>query len=147
MDPKMAWYQPEQEGPAAEVWKRVWAAEFAPSPSSVNNRGGSRGSRAVHALAAHGPSPPKPGPAPGGDSGLGQVPDFPGFGIMGSVNYYPPAYVLHCNQINQRNDEALRKENPARTFGLGVNPNVKQSHNNGCPWIAPLKTYSTGLIG
>jgi len=138
MDPKLGWYQPEQQGPSKDLWSRIWEHQ---QPSITAT---------VQTIPAYNPYTTNPSPTLNGDSGRSDdyQNNIPGGGISQKQFGMPVNGGIHMNNHwNRVNDASLRKENRARTFGLGLNENVKLSHANGCPWLIPGKQYTRGIIG
>lgn len=126
MDPTIGWYQPEQFGPARDLWLRIWEAEKGLdiltlksdtssnmmcnrvqqqdfiSLDSVNNRVGDERSanRAQHVT---------------------------------SNNYYNPS--------------RRKSDNRASTYGMNYNYNALVGEYGGCPWRLPNRQYSKGVVG
>ncbi|CAG7731323.1 unnamed protein product [Allacma fusca] len=135
MDPKIGWYQPEQEGPAKELWVRIWEAQAGlNSLHFVNNGNGTNNEKTEDY-----------NNIPYNCAKLHSA-------INTSVNsqnhmYYHQNFSNPMNRIpNEANNN---RGNRARTYGLGVNNNVKMNYMNkrGCPWILEDKIYSRGVIG
>lgn len=106
MDPKLGWYQPEQCGPAKDLWERIWENQkphqMAPAPAPTN-----------------------------GEPGIGQPPDstMPGTytrkeGSNGGIGPQPNrarAYGINsANQIKLAHNEGCPWLVPGKTYSRGV---------------------------
>jgi len=126
MDPKFGWLQPEQEGKAAELWMRVWEAQ-------VGGLGGMTNDHDTNNI-------PK-GATPTNNA----TPH-----ANGNNNAKNNRYNAYSNGVQQygANNKTGKVDNKARVYGLWLQNNrVNNSHQRGCPWMIPGKTYSKGPIG
>lgn len=119
MDPTIGWFQPEHEGPAKELWLRIWESlkptamptdmdksehintkslDFIPLES--NNDDNNRGGKNNHIL----------------------------------------------NGVTVNGHKRVR-ENIASTYGMNVNRDILIGRHGGTPWRTPGKTYLPGVLG
>lgn len=145
MDPKFGWLQPEQLGPAAELWLRVWETQ-------VGQQGPGRDSKDMG----------QGGPQPSNNQ-QGHVQDMNNFGgggggggnnnnnnssMNGNGNRGGTPNGNSVSNNNSGPHKLARIDNRARIYGLGLHNNkVNINHQHGCPWIVQGKLYSRGPVG
>lgn len=175
MDPTIGWYQPEQFGPAKDLWLNIWEAEKGLDILTLrhdNNGviGGGTGSS---------------GGGGGGSSsscvGVGNCIGGGGSGNSGSnnsgnssgqtamaTNKSGQDFISLDNTVNNRiiddritvnqrgqhnscnnyyNPSRRKSDNRASTYGMNYNHDALVGVHGGCPWRIPNKQYSKGVIG
>ncbi|XP_046386425.1 terminal nucleotidyltransferase 4A-like isoform X2 [Ischnura elegans] len=122
MDPTIGWYQPEQEGPAKDLWTRIWEAqrEFDNMNLYQMNSNQTIESKAPEYI-------------PIGINNREESRRFYSNRPQNSNNYY--------------NRTRRKRENRASTYGMNQNHAVLIGEYGGCPWRLPTKTYSKGIVG
>lgn len=131
MDPNLGWYQPEQQGPALELWNSLWKRakmsmhhiESQPDYIQLSNGTGTNES-SVNSTENDGE---KSAPTSIHNPLLPNGP-FPN----------PHFYHIHNSKKNH-------SDNPASTFNLNENPTICMKYN-GTPWRI-RSFYSPGIVG
>ncbi|XP_035719133.1 terminal nucleotidyltransferase 4B-like [Vespa mandarinia] len=120
MDPTIGWYQPEQFGPAKDLWLHIWEAEKGLDILTLKNDSSSN------------------------VMGVKMQQDFIAFdsvnnrtGDRGQQNT--------CNSYY--NPSRRKGDNRASTYGMNYNYDALVGEYGGCPWRVPNKHYSKGVIG
>lgn len=175
MDPTIGWYQPEQYGPAKDLWLHIWEAEKGIDVLNLTtgneaNASGTMGVRLQQDFLALDTSPATAatmtttavGTTPlstGGHAGAGF-----GAGNNGNANSNGSngraAAAVHGNAAsngehrvphnacnNYYNPSRRKGENRASTYDMNYNYNALVGTYGGCPWRVPNKHYSKGAIG
>jgi hypothetical protein len=129
MDPKFGWLQPEQEGKAAELWLRVWEAQVGIAAMGLINGSSDHDNNIPNANGRH-PSSYSTNAANGGNGNNNRN------GYSNGVQ-------------NGQSKVGKVDNNKARVYGpsLGFHNRMHITHQRGCPWMVPGKTYSRGPIG
>lgn len=148
MDPTIGWYQPEQFGPAKDLWLHIWEAEKGLDILTLkrDNNGGIGcavvgGGVGVGVNSSVGPTQAMATSKSG--------PDF--ISLDNNVNSDRTTMNHHraqhntCN--NYYNPSRRKNDNRARTYGMNYNHDVLIGEHGGCPWRVPNKQYSKGVIG
>lgn len=127
MDPKIGWYQPEQFGPAKDLWLHIWET----------------GKDLDNLTLKHDNSATMSGKSIAQD----YVP------LESTLNNRPlsndgPRGVQQHNTCNNYYNPSRRKgDNRASTYGMNYNYEVLVGEYGGCPWQVPTKRYSKGVLG
>ena len=134
MDPSIGWYQPEQFGPAKDLWLHIWEAEKGldvltskHEPSSVMN---------------------KVLPVP--DNSISTLTDNYSrtSDDRDRANPIIRLQQVQHNSCNSYYNPSRRKnDNRASTYGMNYNYNALVGAYGGCPWRVQNKHYSKGVIG
>uniref|UniRef100_A0A8W7PMH9 polynucleotide adenylyltransferase n=1 Tax=Anopheles coluzzii TaxID=1518534 RepID=A0A8W7PMH9_ANOCL len=152
MDPAVAWYQEEQDGPAKHTWMRIWESNsdlYGPlhanyGPGSNNGQeglkgpGGARGELKQFDLplgnTGNSGNNNNNNGAGGGGGGTGT-----GGGLVSSSekNYNPVRKKLG----------SMMTENKASTFNMNKQQQRLTGVHGGCPWRPPNFKYGRGIIG
>ncbi|XP_061732898.1 terminal nucleotidyltransferase 4B [Nerophis ophidion] len=155
MDPRIAWFQPEQRGPANNLWMQIWETTQGLGYLHVNNRTGrisslkaaslNGASRAALAR-AEGTAPPESNAgmsSPAGDGEFMVQRDFLPLESIGNHNHRQ-ASVGTDGHPNKR-----KRVNKASTFGFNSslqNTNTEgRGYYTGTPW--KTRNYSEGIVG
>ena len=128
MDPRIAWYPPEQCGKASLLWTKIWETQLGqenmdPASNSNTNRNPFTENRGS---------------------------DFIPLDIS---NDFDHKQGINNHQRNNqhsilRERERHKKENRASTYGLNHSSVIHKLENGGLtPWVPPGKTYSPDVIG
>ncbi|PNF28796.1 Non-canonical poly(A) RNA polymerase PAPD5 [Cryptotermes secundus] len=117
MDPAIGWFQPEQEGPAKDLWIRIWEAQKGVDNMNVdiNTRLGAK---------SHDYIP-----------------------VDGTTNSDDQHNRVTVNCNNYFNCKRRKRENRASTFAMNHNQSALIGEHGGCPWKNPNRTYGRGVIG
>lgn len=173
MDPTIGWYQPEQFGPAKDLWLHIWEAEKGLDVLTLRNDPvNSMGVRLQQDFLALDTTSSATGT---GGTGTGANINTPssvasfgggiGIGIgngnanngggNGNGRCAPTATasngehrVPHNACCNSYYNPSRRKsDNRASTYGMNYNYDALVGEYGGCPWRVPNKHYSKGVIG
>lgn len=118
MDPKIGWYQPEQEGPAKDFWTRIWDAHTGLDNLKIGGSEGIQNNRSSEVNT--------------GDN------------TNNSNNHVKRGLTNYNNNINNNNFSLNR----ASTYAMNKNHAALTSIYGGCPWRSANRTYdSKGLLG
>lgn len=168
MDPTIGWYQPEQYGPAKDLWLHIWEAEkgldvltlrndptntmgvrlqqdfLALDTTSLTATGGGTGTGTN--IAANTLSPAFGGIGNGnanngGGNGRATVPTA----AVASNGEHRVPHNACCNSYY--NPSRRKSDNRASTYGMNYNYDTLVGEYGGCPWRVPNKHYSKGVIG
>ncbi|KAJ9587332.1 hypothetical protein L9F63_019159 [Diploptera punctata] len=115
----IGWFQPEQEGPAKDLWTRIWEAQKGVDNMNIVDVNTTLGTK------SHEYIPP--------DSTTNS--DDPQHNRVGT----------NCNNFFHR--KRRKRENRASTYAMNHNQAALIGDNGGCPWKNSNKTYSRGIIG
>lgn len=133
MDPNLGWYQPEQEGPALDLWSGLWKR------AKMNMH--HIESQPDYIQLSNGTSTTNNDPSPNTTDHEGEKP------VPSTVNHGPsvangpfPSHFYHIH-----NSKRALSDNPASTFNLNENPNICKKYD-GTPWRV-RNHYSAGIIG
>ncbi|KAG8437752.1 hypothetical protein GDO86_008454 [Hymenochirus boettgeri] len=156
MDPRIAWFQPEQLGPSNSLWMQIWETTQGlrnlyfnhNSPASPTHSGSSNSSSVSEASNMFRDSGAAPNTQPLGEQG-----DFLPLETTNNNNNqllsHNPVAWSKGHDYNNRNKR--KRDNKASTFGLNYSllqnsdrSNVAVSYN-GTPW--KTKNYSEEVIG
>lgn len=131
MHPSIGWYQPEQQGPALDLWNSIWKRakmSFESQPDFIQiNTGGGGGGAGDHNHE-------------NGDHEKETTPTTTPANHLNSIfpnGTFPP----HFANSHKRN----LSENPASTYNFNDNPSICSKYN-GTPWRI-RDHYSPGIIG
>ncbi|XP_031785013.1 non-canonical poly(A) RNA polymerase protein Trf4-1 isoform X1 [Nasonia vitripennis] len=142
MDPKIGWYQPEQYGPAKDLWLHIWETGRDLDTLSLKHDN---------------------------NASLQQQQQGGGSTVMNSKNSssqdFLPLEAPTTLNSNQRPDERnntrvnsntnnsyynpsrRKNDNRASTYGMNYNYEALVGVFGGCPWRIPGKHYSRGVLG
>ncbi|XP_069676096.1 terminal nucleotidyltransferase 4B-like isoform X2 [Periplaneta americana] len=118
MDPAIGWYQPEQEGPAKDLWTRIWEAQKGVDNMNLVDVNTSIGTK------SH---------------------DYIPVDSTTNSDEQHNRVTANCN--NYFNRKRRKRENRASTYGMNHNQAALIGEHGGCPWKIPNKTYGRGVIG
>ena len=118
MDPAIGWFQPEQEGPAKDLWMRIWETQKGVDNMNIVDVNSPLSTK------SHEYIPP--------DSTTNSEDHSSRVGT-------------NCNNFFHR--KRRKRENRASTYALNHNHAALLGDNGGCPWKNPNKSYSVGVIG
>jgi len=118
MDPVIGWFQPEQEGPAKDLWSRIWETQKGVDNMNVVDINTNL------AIKTHDYIPIDS--TTFSDDQLNRV--------TANSNFY-------------FNRKCRKRENRASTFAMNRNRAGLIGEHGGCPWKNPNKTYGRGVIG
>ncbi|KAM8947783.1 terminal nucleotidyltransferase 4B isoform 2-T2 [Pelodytes ibericus] len=161
MDPRIAWFQPEQLGPSNSLWMQIWETTQGlrnlyfnqNSPSSPAHSGSSNSSSGCEATMYRDSGPAQASSITAIQS-LGQQGDFLPLETTNNNNNQllsqsPGGWRKGNDPINRNK---RKRDNKASTFGLNysqlqgpVGSNVSGGSYNGTPWKA--RNYSDEVIG
>lgn len=122
MDPTIGWHQPEQFGPAKDLWLHIWEAEkgldILTSKLDISCAMGNKIQQ---------------------DNSLTD-----NYNRLSEdrINRLP-----HNSCNNYYNPSRRKNDNRASTYGMNYNYNALVGAYGGCPWRIPNKHYSKGVIG
>ena len=123
MDPVIGWYQPEQFGPAKDLWLHIWEAE-----------------RGLDLLTPKYEVSSVMGNKIQQDSTLTEN--------CSRMNEDRVIRLQQHNSCNNYYNPSRRKnDNRASTYGMNYNYDALVGAYGGCPWRLPSKHYSKGVIG
>ncbi len=140
MDPNLGWYQPEQEGPALEMYTNLWKRakmnvhHLESQPEYIPLSNGLTNSSTTTATSVNDPSSNATD-----HEGDKPVPSNVGHGPALPNGSFPHIYHIHNSKRVHISD------NPASTFNLSENPHLCKKYD-GTPWRV-RNVYSTGIIG
>uniref|UniRef100_A0A182WSD4 Uncharacterized protein n=1 Tax=Anopheles quadriannulatus TaxID=34691 RepID=A0A182WSD4_ANOQN len=155
MDPAVAWYQEEQDGPAKHTWMRIWESNsdlYGPlhanyGPGSNNGQEGLKGPGGARGelkqfdlpLGNTGNSELTTGGGTNGCTKAGGGGTGTGGGLVSSSekNYNPVRKKLG----------SMMTENKASTFNMNKQQQRLTGVHGGCPWRPPNFKYGRGIIG
>lgn len=120
MDPTIGWYQPEQFGPAKDLWLHIWEAEKGLDILTLKNDSSSN------------------------VMGMKLQQDFIS---LDSLNSRTGDRMQHNTCSNYYNPSRRKGDNRASTYGMNYNYDALVGEYGGCPWRVPNKHYSKGVIG
>ncbi|XP_014671434.1 PREDICTED: non-canonical poly(A) RNA polymerase PAPD5-like isoform X2 [Priapulus caudatus] len=121
MDPTIAWYQPEQIGPAQELWSRIWETQMGIENMNLNNSNPNLENKA------------------------------PEYISLNYTNVFDqkhgPVNKPQTNNLQLNNALGKRKrENKASTFGLNQNVHLLGDNCSLTPWRIRTQ-YTPGVVG
>jgi hypothetical protein len=150
MDPKFGWLQPEQLGPAAELWLRVWETQVGQQGVGVNGNnnimGGQSQGGPPYNQQNHVPMDTNNSSSSNTINSSSSIisNNFGGGGGGGNGNSNRGGGTPNGNGPAK----LPRIDNRARIYGLGLHNNkVNLNHQKGCPWMLQGKFYSRGPVG
>lgn len=120
MDPTIGWYQPEQFGPAKDLWLHIWEAEKGLDILTLKNDSSSN------------------------VMGMKLQQDFIS---LDSLNSRIGDRMQHNTCNSYYNPSRRKGDNRASTYGMNYNYDALVGEYGGCPWRVPNKHYSKGVIG
>ncbi|KDR20267.1 non-canonical poly(A) RNA polymerase protein Trf4-1-like isoform X3 [Zootermopsis nevadensis] len=118
MDPIIGWFQPEQEGPAKDLWIRIWETQKGVDNMNLIDVNTSLGTK------SHDYIP-----------------------VDSTTNSDDQHIRVTANCNNYFNRKRRKRENRASTYGMNHNQATLIGDHGGCPWKKPNKTYGRGVIG
>lgn len=130
MDPSIGWFQPEQQGPALDLWNSIWkranmSEHFESQPDFIQISGGN----------ASNDNNQSQNSTENGDAEKEATP---------STNTFPNGtFPLHFH--NNHSTKRNTSDNPASTYNFNDNPSICSKYN-GTPWRI-REHYSPGIIG
>ncbi|XP_014236265.1 non-canonical poly(A) RNA polymerase PAPD5-like isoform X1 [Trichogramma pretiosum] len=164
MDPKIGWYQPEQLGPAKDLWLNIWETgkeldnlNIRPQPNNINNNNSADASSTTSPVQnhqTHQPANSNPTMMRNASSST-TLTSQQDYIPLDNVNKYPNnssdsnGRLSHPGQTtsNYYNPSKRKRENRASTYAMNDNYKQLVGVYGGCPWRIPHKTYSKGVIG
>ncbi|XP_012266386.1 terminal nucleotidyltransferase 4B-like [Athalia rosae] len=128
MDPNIGWYQPEQFGPAKDLWLHIWEAEIAEKGLDTltlknDNSSNTMGNKVQQDYIS-----------------LDSVSSRVGEDRLATR-------VQHNTCNNYYNPSRRKGDNRASTYGMNYNHNALIGEYGGCPWRQLNKHYSKGVLG
>ncbi|KAL0129801.1 hypothetical protein PUN28_001806 [Cardiocondyla obscurior] len=174
MDPTIGWYQPEQYGPAKDLWLHIWEAEkgidvLTVAGNDANPMGSNAmGMRLQQDFLALDTSPATTAPGTTPSSNVTNANAGTGAGTGFSANNSSntngsnarSTSAVHGNAVgngehrvphnacnNYYNPSRRKSDNRASTYDMNYNYNALVGAYGGCPWRVPNKHYSKGVIG
>ncbi|XP_015588821.1 non-canonical poly(A) RNA polymerase PAPD5 isoform X2 [Cephus cinctus] len=125
MDPTIGWYQPEQFGPAKDLWLHIWEAEKGLDILTLKNDSSSS------------------------TMGNKVQQDYISLdSVNNRIGEERSATRGQHNTCNSYYNPSRRKsDNRASTYGMNYNYNALVGEYGGCPWRPPNKVYSKGVVG
>lgn len=117
MDPNIGWFQPEQQGPARDLWARIWATQQGIHNINIMDSNSNRNNTSEYCN--------------GTDTNRTNV----------NKNHSVPNANTYYNRTKRK------RENRASTYGLNQNFKNLIGAYGGCPWRSPDRTYDHGVIG
>ncbi|KAH0535528.1 terminal nucleotidyltransferase 4B-like [Cotesia glomerata] len=171
MDPTIGWYQPEQFGPAKDLWLQIWIAEKGLDTLTLKNEnsivgcGGGGGGGGTNTLVNSVGGGVPTAMATSGNKGAQDFVPLQDSHINNHSNAAVNNRVAH--QEDHRNHQTTnhlqrslpvtsnmyynpsrrKNDNRASTYGLNYNHDTLIGEYGGCPWRIPSKQYSPGIIG
>uniref|UniRef100_UPI00398E8CBB terminal nucleotidyltransferase 4B n=1 Tax=Pristiophorus japonicus TaxID=55135 RepID=UPI00398E8CBB len=151
MDPRLAWFQPEQLGPANILWMQIWETTQGLRNLFFNNNCAA----ATAAAASVGSESMlrERGSQGGGDFGVQKdfLPLEPSANNSNNSNFQPgpgeggwrKSYPDNSNTNSSGNKR--KRDNKASTFGLNYSLLSGSGHYNGTPWKS--RNYREGVVG
>lgn len=131
MDPTIGWYQPEQCGPAKDLWQYIWEAEKGIDILNIKNDN-SPVINGLNTMTSKFNSDYIPI-----DSSNNRVSD--------DRNIITRHVHNTCN--NYYNPSRRKSDNRASTQGMSFNHDALIGAYGGCPWRDNIKQYSKGVVG
>lgn len=122
MDPCIGWYQPEQQGPARDLWARIiWVAQQVDN-MNVNDR---------HSEANN------------------ATPDYISLNGESIKSNSTNTSSTNANTTNNRyyNPTKRKRENLASTYDFNENQKYLIGQYGGCPWRRRQGKYDTAIVG
>ncbi|XP_076330343.1 terminal nucleotidyltransferase 4B-like [Tachypleus tridentatus] len=123
MDPAIGWFQPEQRGPALELWSRIWETQLGIENMDLNNRNAA------------------------------QPEDYIPLNSIGLNILNNKKITIGESDYNKISDDSKfyncpkrKRENRASTFDLNKNVNLIKQYG-GTPWRPKGKNYAYGIVG
>ncbi|KAG8038092.1 hypothetical protein G9C98_006417 [Cotesia typhae] len=173
MDPTIGWYQPEQFGPAKDLWLQIWIAEKGIDTLTLKNEnsivgcGGGGGGGGTNTLVnSVGGGVPTAMATSGNKGGQDFIPlqdshinnhSNPAVNINNRVahqedhrNHLTTNHLHRSLPVTSNmyyNPSRRKNDNRASTYGLNYNQDSLIGEYGGCPWRIPNKQYSPGIIG
>jgi len=163
MDPTIGWYQPEQFGPAKELWLHIWEAEKGLDVLTLRNdatASNAMGVRLQQDFLALDTSPAvivtTTSNVPLSNTAVTTA------GTTGVGNNGRAATAVHSNAAGNSNGEhrvphnacnnyynpsRRKSDNRASTYGMNYNYEALVGEYGGTPWRVPNKHYSKGVVG
>lgn len=124
MDPTIGWCQPEQFGPAKDLWLRIWETEKGLDSLTLKNDSTSNA------------------------MGVKLQQDYITLESSSACNRnMDQQRVQHNTSNNYYNPSRRKSENRASTYGMNYNYNALIGEYGGCPWRNTNRHYSKGVIG
>ena len=123
MDPRIAWYQPEQLGLAHDLWTQIWETRLGiPESMNLNNANPNLEQKAQ---------------------------EFIPLDFTNKLDHKQAPSNSEQNLHNQNNNRTRKRENRASTYGLNHSSTKHLLRDNGglTPWKRPDKTYRPGPLG
>lgn len=153
MDPTIGWYQPEQFGPAKDLWLNIWETEKSLDVLSLRNNDDTLSVNAMNTQLQQDLLALDPNVATsnatlsttnfgiGNDNCNGNTRAILGNG-NNNVDRLP-----HNGCHNYYNPSRRKSDNRASTYDMNYNYHTLVGGYGGCPWRIPNKHYSKGVIG
>lgn len=117
MDPSIAWYQPEQQGPARELWARIWLTQQGLDNMNLNDANANMNHHEYIPITVDDDATRTSAAA----------------STATNNSYY--------------NRTKRKRENRASTYGLNQNHKNLIGRFGGCPWRRRTPPYDLGVIG
>ena len=121
MDPSIGWYQPEQQGPAKDLWARIYYVCQQVNNMNVNDKN---------------------------SEVKNSAPDF--ISLNGDNNGRNLAMNKNTTKYNENgyyNRTKRKRENLASTYDLNENKQFLIGQFGGCPWKNKQREYKKGIMG
>lgn len=119
MDPTIGWFQPEHEGPAKELWLRIWESlKPTAMPTDMDKSSDQNNTKALDFIPLE----------------------------NDETNRVAKNIPVIVNGVNGHGHKRFR-ENIASTYGMNVNRDILIGRHGGTPWRTPGKTYLPGVLG
>ncbi|XP_008553783.1 terminal nucleotidyltransferase 4B [Microplitis demolitor] len=173
MDPTIGWYQPEQFGPAKDLWLEIWVAEKGLDSLTLKNEnsiigcgggvgvggggGGTGNSNSNSVVTSVGGGGGGGVPTAMATTGNKSAQDFISIDSHTTTSINNRVNEDQRNTTNQRNQivtsniyynpSRRKNDNRASTYGMNYNQDSLIGMYGGCPWRIPNKHYSAGIIG
>ncbi|XP_076032218.1 uncharacterized protein LOC143020007 isoform X2 [Oratosquilla oratoria] len=119
MDPNIGWFQPEQQGPARDLWARIWFTQQGLDNMNLN------------------------------DNNMNNTQDYIPINDTQQQNQRTNKNNLQQSATSNGyyNRTKRKRENRASTYGFNQNQKVLIGQFGGCPWRTPNRTYDLGVVG
>ena len=132
MDPNIGWFQPEQQGPALDMWNSIWkrakmSMHIESQPDFIQISNGNATANEAN-----------PSPNATENESDKSAPTNTHNPVLPNGPFPPHFYHIHNSKRNH-------SDNPASTYNFNENPSICIKYD-GTPWRV-RDTYSPGIIG
>lgn len=134
MDPSIAWYQPEQQGPARELWARIWLTQ-----QGLDNM--TLGDANANANMNHRDYIPIDAARANANTNTNTSNTTSTTTNANTTNANNGASNSYYNRTKRK------RENRASTYGLNQNHKNLIGQFGGCPWRRRTPPYDLGVVG